>query len=640
MVYENIIKLNNGEKVILTVESNDPKSFFETLIGEKYDPDVHEVSFREIEDGKFEATITKKVLEEEKTLNEIRKEEPRKAPATQVTEEHVINNKFDDGIVYKTTDVEKSERIKRAIEYAKKNIRILKQEKIDVLKKLGITEEEYETVMNNLKRIQEFRDLPHDLDIYKLSDLSGIDAQIAKFFRENKSDTISYEEFIGLLSNISKINNSTLKKHALKDLFRLTIDSEPIINSDINQILVEQVKVTPGIIILLTGKEQDKKDLTEIIDQTIESYSEVTKIEDKIIDLEQTVDKAKTVKDSLVYKPYVETNGQELSTEDFISKLESTGRIFTDESRFSGGHDYLTAQNARSLGKLRMDEKRAKVRSVKPITKQTYEQITEEEFKATLREVGKALIERKAQQNQPEVNAPLSNGVKPLEEDSEMRLSEDGYFEKAELSEASKVEEMIPEHKEEVEAIIAEQQAQIEAAKQVEHSNFIIDEQATKENEYARDNNLTVLKIIGGTIDQVALDVCGKKYMCQFNDFTIDGTKYTSPDQIVEAYEKHREEVKKSKQEQQTQVEVAKAPETVITSASGKESIVMSADGYFASPLQSENIVLKDIVHQQDKKIENLTGKVEEQAQQINSLTQQTEIHQFGENAQSKSLTA
>lgn len=53
------------------------------------------------------------------------------------------------------------------------------------------------------------------------------------------------------------------------------------------------------------------------------------------------------------------------------------------------------------------------------------------------------------------------------------------------------------------------------------------------------------------SIEQVAKEICGKKYIGKFNDFEIDGTKYTNPEQIVEAYKKNYEEHKKNLQEKQ-----------------------------------------------------------------------------------------
>lgn len=63
------------------------------------------------------------------------------------------------------------------------------------------------------------------------------------------------------------------------------------------------------------------------------------------------------------------------------------------------------------------------------------------------------------------------------------------------------------------------------------------DYQATMESDYARTNSMQVVKVVPGSeITDVAKEMCGKRYIGKFNDFLIDGTKYTSPEQIVEAY--------------------------------------------------------------------------------------------------------
>ena len=92
-------------------------------------------------------------------------------------------------------------------------------------------------------------------------------------------------------------------------------------------------------------------------------------------------------------------------------------------------------------------------------------------------------------------------------------------------------------------------------------SNAIIEEepvtiaanvQASRENDYARKNNMTIVEVLPGmSIEKVAKEICGKKYIGKFNDFEIDGTKYTNPEQIVEAYKKNWEEHKKKLQGKQ-----------------------------------------------------------------------------------------
>lgn len=70
--------------------------------------------------------------------------------------------------------------------------------------------------------------------------------------------------------------------------------------------------------------------------------------------------------------------------------------------------------------------------------------------------------------------------------------------------------------------------------------------QATRENDYARNNSMTIVEVLPGmSIEDVAKTMCGQRYICKFNNFEIDGSKYTSSEQIVEAYKKDWEEGKK-----------------------------------------------------------------------------------------------
>lgn len=69
---------------------------------------------------------------------------------------------------------------------------------------------------------------------------------------------------------------------------------------------------------------------------------------------------------------------------------------------------------------------------------------------------------------------------------------------------------------------------------------------ATYENDYARNNSMTIVEVLPGmNIEEVAKAMCGQRYICKFNNFEIDGLKYTSPEQIIEAYNIDWEESKK-----------------------------------------------------------------------------------------------
>lgn len=86
---------------------------------------------------------------------------------------------------------------------------------------------------------------------------------------------------------------------------------------------------------------------------------------------------------------------------------------------------------------------------------------------------------------------------------------------------------------------------------------IVANNQVTRENDYVRNNSMTIFEVLPGmSIENVAQAMCGQRYICKFNNFEIDGSKYTSPEQIVESYKNYWEEGKKryleSKKEQET----------------------------------------------------------------------------------------
>lgn len=82
--------------------------------------------------------------------------------------------------------------------------------------------------------------------------------------------------------------------------------------------------------------------------------------------------------------------------------------------------------------------------------------------------------------------------------------------------------------------------------KEPEIAIIIANPQATRESDYARQNQMTIVDALpGASINQVAKAICGKRYICQFNNFEIEGTKYINEEQIIEAYAKNWEEGKK-----------------------------------------------------------------------------------------------
>lgn len=78
------------------------------------------------------------------------------------------------------------------------------------------------------------------------------------------------------------------------------------------------------------------------------------------------------------------------------------------------------------------------------------------------------------------------------------------------------------------------------------NSPIIFDAAATKESDYARENRFTICRVSqGANISDVAQAICGKRYICNFNDFKIVGTKYQNPEEIVSAYDEYNDEIKK-----------------------------------------------------------------------------------------------
>ena len=77
-------------------------------------------------------------------------------------------------------------------------------------------------------------------------------------------------------------------------------------------------------------------------------------------------------------------------------------------------------------------------------------------------------------------------------------------------------------------------------------SPIVANAKATIENDQVRQEEKTIVEVLPGmSIEEVARAVCGKRYICKFNNFVIDGTTYTSPEEIIDAYFKSWEEGKK-----------------------------------------------------------------------------------------------
>ncbi len=81
---------------------------------------------------------------------------------------------------------------------------------------------------------------------------------------------------------------------------------------------------------------------------------------------------------------------------------------------------------------------------------------------------------------------------------------------------------------------------------QPEQLPFSLDAQATIENDYARTHGIQIVRAdLGVSLNKIAPLLAGKSYICNFNGFEIDGTKYKTGEEIIAAYEQHIEEAKK-----------------------------------------------------------------------------------------------
>ena len=81
------------------------------------------------------------------------------------------------------------------------------------------------------------------------------------------------------------------------------------------------------------------------------------------------------------------------------------------------------------------------------------------------------------------------------------------------------------------------QQTITSASKVQEYNTIVFNSQATRENEYARANGLVIAEILPGMdLTEVAKEIVGKDILCIFNGFTIEGRKYTSIDELLNAY--------------------------------------------------------------------------------------------------------
>ncbi|MBR6690713.1 MAG: hypothetical protein IKL65_05220 [Bacilli bacterium] len=90
-----------------------------------------------------------------------------------------------------------------------------------------------------------------------------------------------------------------------------------------------------------------------------------------------------------------------------------------------------------------------------------------------------------------------------------------------------------------------------------EFISILANPRATQESDYVRENNMIIFEALPGmSIDDVAKVVCGKRCICKFNNFEIDGTKYQNAQQIVASYNKELAERKKELKKQQEQFDL------------------------------------------------------------------------------------
>lgn len=81
------------------------------------------------------------------------------------------------------------------------------------------------------------------------------------------------------------------------------------------------------------------------------------------------------------------------------------------------------------------------------------------------------------------------------------------------------------------------QQQRTSTSKEQEYTTIMFNSQASRENDYARINGLTIAEILPGmSLEEVAKEIIGKNILCQFNGFTIEGRNYNSIDELFNAY--------------------------------------------------------------------------------------------------------
>ena len=87
-----------------------------------------------------------------------------------------------------------------------------------------------------------------------------------------------------------------------------------------------------------------------------------------------------------------------------------------------------------------------------------------------------------------------------------------------------------------------------------EYNTIVFNYQATKENEYARVNGLTIAEILPGmNLAEVAKEIVGKDILCKFNGFTNEGSKYTTTEELLNAYNTFYEQKKIERENQRKQ---------------------------------------------------------------------------------------
>ena len=177
-----------------------------------------------------------------------------------------------------------------------------------------------------------------DVDLEKYPELNDRNKYLEKLdnLDENKEivEARLKSKEKALVESINAINTKLSELHS-----KYQIEEKPKANSIVEENVVstennKEENITP--------KASESEPVFE------EGFVPAEEVEDESIDYNLDVDKKAGIIDKLKNK--FSKNVEPSIDKDYINKLESVGKIFTDEERIDPNHSYLTADNAKNLG--------------------------------------------------------------------------------------------------------------------------------------------------------------------------------------------------------------------------------------------------------------------------------------------------